>query len=256
MNILSEQEIKRFFTDKNIGYIGSGFDWTDFSLNYLYQKHKDICQIYPHKDYLPVQKLECDLRGLNDKDLTEENFDDYCMEYNMMDAEELLNIVKNCEKRFFIIFIGTQIIYKDRICSHSSVVIYDKKNKIVERYDPMLEGIECNPNHIVDKIWETFFSHVDKNIKYEGNSYFCFRPQKIQYAEKLYERGLCALWSLWFVDMKLGNPDKTSNEMLEIIKKFINKQKTSYTVFILSYAKYIIETDPKFKEKIFLRTKK
>lgn len=116
-------------------------------------------------------------------------------------------------KRFIIIPVGIEM----REGSHANYIIYDSSTNEAERFEPhgatTPPGLHYNPS-LLDEILESRFKIIDKSIKY-------VRPK--DYLPKIgfqlmdiYEHnkkkigdpsGFCALWAIWYVDMRLTYKD-------------------------------------------------
>ena len=128
------------------------------------------------------------------------------------------------------------------IRSHANVLIYNKMNNTIERFDPIGGFRSAYDNKKLDKKLSVFFGNY--GIIYKSPDEFCPRLsfQKLQSKEKEFKFGLCAAWSLWFLDFKLSNDNITdSKELINLALTKLNEPNSkSLTTFILNYIRFIL----------------
>jgi hypothetical protein len=61
--------------------------------------------------------------------------------------------------------------------------------------------------------------------------------------------GFCALWSIWYVDMRLTYKDLDRKDLVKLLLKSIRNQNVSYKNMIRNYSKNIIEIRDKVLQK-------
>ena len=152
---------------------------------------------------------------------------------------------KKCEKtsKRFIIFPLT-IEWKKNQGSHANFMIYDKKLKTLERFEPYGDL----PSPQLDKtLKDTFVKKIGPDFlkKYYPPPAFCpdesfqelqEKEQKIVSSDRL--PGFCQAWSSWYADLRLSNPEIPPKELVDLAFKKIKKDKRSFTDFIRSYADF------------------
>jgi ankyrin repeat protein len=159
--------------------------------------------------------------------------------------ENFIKCIKN--KRFVIIPIGIEM----REGSHAGYLIYDHTIKEVERFEPhgstTPPGLYYNPN-LLDEILESRFKTIDENIKYIKPKDFLPKVgfQLLDISEGKRKKigdpeGFCALWSTWYVDMRLTYKDVDRNELVKMLLKAIKSQNISFKNMIRNYGKNIID---------------
>lgn len=163
--------------------------------------------------------------------------------------EIIISMVKaeTDESRWFIIPIGIEL----DSYSHSNYLIFDIKNMQVERFEP--HGAH-NPNdfdydeELLDSLLINHLNNLNLNFEY-------FKPrdylQKIGFQIKEINEhdsdyigdpnGFCALWCIWWVDLRLSNPDISRIKLFKQLNKELINGKYSYKKLIRDYSYYIIE---------------
>lgn len=156
----------------------------------------------------------------------------------------------SCSNKRFIVFpFGYSC--KDG-SGHANIMIYDSKKMTLERFEPYGDLNSVVPqdkkkcfNPEIDEILFNFFD--DKGVIKEYFPPSSFIPsngmQKIQekeYSMTEYDpEGFCTMWSLFYCDLRLSNPEMERKKLLEkTIKTFTNNNK-SLTNFIRDYSNII-----------------
>jgi hypothetical protein len=120
--------------------------------------------------------------------------------------------------------------------SHANILIYDKKNNILERFEPYGYYIMLDNDALDDKIYK-YFKHIyNKNITYVKPKDYL---NKIKFqtlsndmnidVKKFNDPfGYCLAWTLWYLEMRLLNPETSSQNLVtesydDIINKYGNK---------------------------------
>lgn len=118
----------------------------------------------------------------------------------------------------------------DIIDYHLNMVIIDNKNKEIERFEPIGTIVieqTCNIDSILtDRFKEyKYFSPIDfcPNLSFQGVDKL-FRKQ----LGLPKEPGMCAIWSLWYLDSRLLNPSINRGELIESILDRIKIHKSKY----------------------------
>lgn len=159
--------------------------------------------------------------------------------------EEFKKCIDN-NKRFIIIPLGIEL----REGSHAGYLIYDHEKKEVERFEPhgstIPIGLYYNPSQL-DELLETRFKRIDKDIKYIRPSEYLPKIgfQIIDVSETKRKRigdpaGFCALWSIWYVDMRLTYTDIDRGQLVKILIDNIKSKNISFKNMIRNYATDII----------------
>jgi len=157
----------------------------------------------------------------------------------------LPKFLRNCEKRFLILPLSLVISsVNEEITSnslgHANILIFDTKNKTIERFDP--HGNEAFYNQsIIDNYLTIKFKDLLSNYKYIEFSVTCpyLGPQVTVERNTSKARGYCVIWSLMFVIFRLLNPDVPS---LNIIKVMSEGSPNEVANRILRFAKHVSDT--------------
>ncbi len=146
----------------------------------------------------------------------------------------LKKCLKNKSKKFVIIPLGIEL----KIGSHANYLIYDIRSNEIERFEPYgaIGPYKFDYNSsLLDNILKYKFGKIIPNIKYISPSEYM---QKIglQYFDIMESRkkkigdpgGFCALWSIWYTDMRLTYYHINRKSL---VKKLINSIKVKNISF-------------------------
>lgn len=135
--------------------------------------------------------------------------------------------------------------------SHANYIIYDVKNKIIERFEPhgstTPPGLNYNPE-LLDSILFSRFNDFDDNLVYlKPKDYLpkigfqlldIFESKKKKIGDPA---GFCALWAIWYVDMRLTYSDISPQKLVNKLIKSIKSNNISVKNMIRNYAVNIIK---------------
>ena len=212
---------------------------------YILQKHNNICIYIPERNKFEYKiSWTCTTNSLNKK--SKVGF----IKRELIVNSNIINYLKKCindeNKIFAAVFLGLEYYScKDKeIKPHANLLIYNKLNNTIERFDPIGSKRTKYDNSKLDsKLYDYFIKY---GIKYKSPNDICpnISFQRLQSKEdnKQIKHGLCASWSLWFLDLKLSNPHiKTSKKLIKLaLNKLNEKHSKVLTNFIINYIKYII----------------
>ena len=126
---------------------------------------------------------------------------------------------------------------------HANMIIVDKHEKTIERYDPMgsVEGAEILNKQLDLTIQGMIMFPSLKNYTYVGVMQICPLIPGFQAIENELDRALieaggwCVTWSLFYLDLRLSYRHKSRDEVL---KMAFNKMKTGNALksFIVNYS--------------------
>lgn len=136
--------------------------------------------------------------------------------------------------------------------NHANYIIYDIDKKQVERFEP--NGAE-NPHGLnynmlfLDNLLEKKFKTINENIVYVRPTDYLPKIgfQFLEIAEKhKYKKigdpgGFCAAWTVWYVDMRLTNPEIPRKILVQQIILKIKKFNYSFKNIIRNYSKKITD---------------
>ncbi len=162
----------------------------------------------------------------------------------------------NDDKRFIIIPIGIEM----KEGSHANYLIYDKQINQIERFEPHGSsppiGFNYNPD-LLDKILETRIKDINPNIEYVPPKKFLPKIgfQILDIIEKKKKKigdpgGFCALWAIWYVDMRITYQDIPREKLVNKMLKQIKYSGVSFKNLIRNYSNNIISIRNKYFEKI------
>jgi ankyrin repeat protein len=242
-------------TGDNIGvctFTGSTLDIL-FGLIHLLKKHKNACSTV-NKNFRENKEL-CRFyssMGININSHCEFLNFEIIWVYNKLyiapEFGEYFNrCINNSNIRFIIIPIGIEM----REGSHSNYLIYDKKIKEIERFEPHGSsnpmGLDYNPS-LLDNLLEKRFGELIKNITYIRPSVYLPKIgfQLFDIAETKKKKigdpgGFCALWSIWYVDMRILYSDIPRDKIVNILLQAIKEKNLSFRELIRNYSIDIIK---------------
>jgi ankyrin repeat protein len=221
-------------------------------LIYLLKTHKNACaplstDFYDNENLYNFYKSVGIMMGSRGEFL---NFEIIWISQKLYLVENFYEKIKDCiEKKveFIIIPLGIELSNG----SHANYIIYDVKNKTVERFEPhgasTPPGLNYSPK-ILDELLESRFKLIDEDIKYYAPQDYLpkigfqlmdiFENNKKKIGDP---GGFCALWSIWYVDMRLKYKDIDCRELVKILIRSIKNQNVSVKNMIRNYAKNIID---------------
>ncbi len=129
---------------------------------------------------------------------------------------------------------------KRREGAHANVLIYDKETNTVERFDPNGGWRNKFSASELDRELARHFKLF--NVEYKIPNDFCpaVSFQSLQGKERRFKHGLCAAWTLWYLDFRLSNPRISDPSVL--VKHALDalKKEPSMTTFILDYISHVL----------------
>jgi len=163
------------------------------------------------------------------------------------------NEFKKCKKdvRYIIFPIDSQCTNSN---AHANYMIYDSKTKSIERFEPhgsfsSKEQQECHSSLLMDEEMERLIKlNMGKTFlkTYHRPIDFCPRvgPQSIQQWENEHlikdPKGFCMLWSTWYADVRLSNPDMSRTDVVSKAIEILKKRPESLTKFIRNYTGFFV----------------
>jgi len=235
---------------------------------YLLNKYKKHLTI-PIKDSYVQDLFSLDLRKTTDimlqkTDIYHPEILDYILFWEDKDnyyiSDNLFNLIENMIKKdkrniFLYLSIGSP-----ETMLHANVIYIDLKNKQIERFDPY-GNIEKEYSDNIDNVLGKEFSKID-GFKYIGTSYMGVTSfQTISRETDIHRKkfgdlgGFCLAWCIWFIELRLKNPDIDSKVLVEkTIKKMI-KNKIEFIEFVRNYASALDKYLRKFLQKSGIKKK-
>lgn len=218
---------------KNIfGYVGSNVIQALFNL-YLLKKYKSDCYLYNEDEQFRLFGIQFNLNDEDDTKQDEEHL-------NSM-AEAFVNCIERDVKIVIIPIIINDIEHEDL---HSNILIYRKKYNEIEHFEPhgsyyMLEKEQGERTgkliadfvEICNEILKKRQKNRIKLIKSEEVCPVIDGLQSLEVNSTLTnpdgseEQGYCSLWSNFFAEVCLRNPEMKGNELFDICLKFFKNKK-------------------------------
>lgn len=138
---------------------------------------------------------------------------------------------------------------------HATYMIYDIKNKILERFDSLgkVKSKCLNGRDVDSKIKKLFENKIGiKKYLKPFTEYKIF--QEIQDAENESlptdpKYGFCSVWAIFWADLRLSNPDISRDDLIKLgLVELINR-KESLTQFIRNYSCILVKFGKMLKKK-------
>ena len=215
------------------------------TLSQNFTKNKELCSFY--KSIGIIMNSKCEFL----------NFEIIWINQRLYLMEGFYEQIKKClqsKVKFIIIPIGIEM----KEGNHAGYLIYDIKNQEVERFEPhgstTPPGLFYNPN-LLDDILEARFKNINESIKYiRPHEYipkigFQLFDSSESKKKKIGDpMGFCALWCIWYVDMRLTYRDIHRKKLVDLLIKQIKSQNISFKNMVRNYGQNIIN----IRDKILL----
>ena len=167
----------------------------------------------------------------------------------------LSKFMLNCKTRFFMIPVSIEY---PNSGAHFNLLLGDTKTGILERFEPYGSVINEKVHDNFDKDIKSFLKIHKIDLKYKKPKDFIQQKgfqelEEVQIENQLGSvrrddyRGYCGMWSVWFIDMRMKNPNISSKELLDLsLKKMKGK---NFRKFIRNYTNYLVEMRKVIMEK-------
>jgi len=241
-------------------YIGSTLDVLS-GLLYINKKYSNICQsslelIDINKSIVEYKNGICNFIGF------EIEWIDYQLHIPSTKTITLQNIltnnISNNKYRFFIIPIGIQLYINNQYYAHANYLIVDYKLLTIERFEPYGTDAPSDMNYnpiLLDNTLKNVIDSYKLKLKYisprEYLNKIGFQLKEIYESKNDYigdPNGFCALWSLWWTEIRIKYPDIPIKKLVKMLnKELINK---SYKELIRNYSSYVTN----YRDKLLLRS--
>jgi hypothetical protein len=231
-------------------YTGSTLDVL-IGLVYLLQKHNNVCSTLS-KNYADNNDLFKFYKSLglvmsNRSEFL--NFEIVWVHMKLYIMGNFYDVLKKCissHKRFIVIPVGIEL----KNGSHANYMIYDRDTHEIERFEPhgstTPPGLNYNPD-LLDDVLEKRFKLVDEKLIYIRPHAYLPKIgfQIIDATESSRKKigdpgGFCALWSLWYTDMRLTYPHINRQKLVKKLMSNMISDNISFRNMIRNYSKYII----------------
>ena len=255
LNINSKKVLKKKPTKKTL-FMGSGFDLL-FGLIYLSKKYKNLDipfkfdkkYGYERNDFMNYGvRFDCNY------------FDSKQKLILPLIEKKFFDLIKKSKKRFLAIFVYIKWDCKSN-SAHFNSLLFDTKLKTIERFEPYTTFKESKYLNVVSKFDKKFIKLLKKNLgdySYIKPTGFCPKigfqqkeEQSLLSAKTIrtlgnYELdndpgGFCGAWVLYFLNLKLENPDVDSKKLLKNVYKYLVLDHHSFRTFIRNYSSFIVK---------------
>lgn len=271
INIIDE-DIGKYEPKENIDYIQLGNPLTNMlAVTYMSKKYPYAKLIYDRnvfidEDNILMSNIDYYYRYRDDEDFTEsdeynmikegsgirwyynEDTEDFKFTYPENMVKTFIDYLSDRELRFIVILLSLR---EPNGSKHANSIIYDIKTNEFERFDPL--GVSLHEHYETDRFDNIMKAFIDKyfkeyigNYKYYSPLSFCpnydiFQSQEINEIVRFFDRsGNCALWNLWYINVRMANPDLSREETIIMANNKIKTHKSFYH-FIKSYQLYLID---------------
>jgi len=222
-----------------INYKGSFLVYNIFYL-YLLKKYKSNCTLF--SDTLLDNTISGLIVALDITTLMARQNE--LKEQNKEIAEQLSRCIKLNNK----IIIIPLTLYKLNSANHKALLIYREKDNVIEYFEPYLASNRTKDfNTLVKAQLQLFVYNVSAFIKrqliFKNSNELCLHINGLQEIEESIPRlpndpgGYCTIWSLFFAELVLSNPNLTTEEILNIIFDKLNKNKNDSAIFLRKIAR-------------------
>jgi serine/threonine protein kinase len=230
-------------------FIGSPY-YSIIAMLYIQKKYKNIAYVI-----LPDVKCKNKCSNVSHKDIslrwiqTRVNSNDG---YISVPKDFWSYFDVDCFKKRFIIFPFGFSCSDDS--GHSNFIIYDCKNKTIERFEPygLPTKICLKPKDIDTKIMKLFQANLGKDFIKEYHKPLDFLPkesfQTIQEERDGFEKsdpdGFCSVWAVWYIDLRLANADLDKKELIKLVRK--NIMQKNHSNLIRDYSMLLVNKSNDF----------
>lgn len=229
-------------------FTGSTLD-SVIGIVYLVQTHTFVCAIMPKQidyneallDYYKISGKLIDKHDFINFEIIWVNGNLFLIE----GFEERFNMCLANESKYIIIPIGIEMAAGE----HSNFLIVDKSTKEMERFEPYGKDPPPSFNYNT-KLLDTFIKiKICNKYSLEYISPSSYMPKiGFQYIESFEPNkkkigdpdGFCALWSIWYVDMRLTYPSFKRQSLIKHMVTEIKSRRQSFRDLIRNYSGKLI----------------
>jgi hypothetical protein len=233
---------------------------------YLFNKYKHNC-LLKHKAATSANSIGLELLIKEDKDIP--------IEKQTIEKTHIIEIAKqlaNCIKKD-LTSIVIPLYLKMSKGGHANLLIYRKKNNVIEHFEPRGSGFFYNApiiHKLINYKLNEFISILNKELPKKSQVQIVKANEVCPFFEgfqslenksnvkklEIQGPGYCAAWSMFFTELALKNPTISSNELILIVYEKLNKlsQENKYNYMrniILGYVNLIHNKIEKYYSIIF-----
>lgn len=233
--------------------------------------------IHVDKEQLQEQSVEKREEYLLRKELEKETLDQTFFPYyldpektKLTEFEQAWNrMCASSEKRFIFVYLSLNTGIKRYTGSHANVLIYDRKRKELERFEPhggrsqkhwckvAMEGdgkyrdtlmAQQLPNDYCDgkSLDRAIVKHLKPIIGFETYipakaycPYLGFQSRQALKKQGVDPEGFCQYWSIYYIDLRLSNPDTPRDQLVQNALRNIESLTSDFGQFIRAYATFM-----------------
>lgn len=256
INIISN-ELKNINIYKEKGFMSLGGETaTLLGSLFILSKHKNGHLVYPSEKHMRAAIAKAEKSGVGRKEKKEDEdmtrivwrFNEETKKWNMNLPlgfwESWEEGMRDVGVRFIICLVSLN---SKKGGKHANVLIYDKTTNELERFDPVGTAIHSSynigafDNRVIKRFDEQKGIYVGDGFKYFKPIDFC--PRKVYQLKEMDEvgntdKGSCAVWRLWYIDVRLANPNLSREEVVALSMKKL-EHLGSLKRFIKTYQVYI-----------------
>ena len=169
------------------------------------------------------------------------------VEYQLSDGEMISNKYieryRNTKKRFTYFPLT---IFNRKTGHHLIPIIYDKNLNRVEFQDNI--NLISDIQKVLSEDFKRFFRNIYGNsVKFDFKTSYCGTLKilgKVNYCEDYLfkSRGYCAIYTLWYLELRLKNPNLTKRQIDSKIISYFKKAPHKFCELIIGYADFVNET--------------
>lgn len=130
---------------------------------------------------------------------------------------------------------------------HANLMIFDKQLNTFELFEPNVDVSYLMRNRYGDNyfqpvidLFETFFKRRF-SLRYPQEYCPIMNFQDLDYLQSTTSKGFCLAWVIWYLDVRLSNPDVPSEDLIRLSISKILDSKETFENFIRRYAKLLSE---------------
>ncbi len=175
---------------------------------------------------------------------TDESLESFQLTYPSVFWEDWRRAMYDPSVRFIVALVS---IRAHSSVGHANVIIYDKTTNELERFDPhgRWEIERFNHASLDATLKQDFMKVLPPKLKYLTPKNFCpataiFQAKEVSNIPGYDPKGNCAVWRLWYINLRLANPDVPRKELIVIAQKKLEEKGNLYK-FIKAYTLYVLQ---------------
>jgi ankyrin repeat protein len=172
------------------------------------------------------------------------------------DLQRTIINMKHNKIQYLLVPIGIEINNDGTLIEHANFLIFDINNNQVERFEP--HGSD-SPFELNAKLFDETLQNKLKFLNFEYISPYDYLPKIGFQSKEMHEldtnyigdpNGFCALWCVWWCDMRISNPNYSRNKLFKLLTNEITNENYLYKKIIRDYGYYITNMRDNILKKI------